>query len=346
MSIEHGDVYGRVQGLFQRGLVVVIGSGASCAYGLPSMGELSDHLLLRVPSGLGEANADLADEWGQIEASLRAVQSLEAALEGGVSQELADIITTLVADRVGESESDAVATILSDSKTSALGKLLEHALRVTNVVDVVTTNYDRLIEVHAARAGIAVDSMYFGHTVGRFDPRRASDELLRVDTVAGRSQRTFVTTWPHLRLAKPHGSLDWFMHGGNLFRSDLPLRGTRRIIAPGGNKYRLGYDAPFDAQRERANQAIDQASAFLFIGYGFNDEHLQTHIRSRFPHVPSVIVSRELTSAAHQYLELNNNSMGIQAHEDGCSVYVAGERTDLELPLWELEMLTSEVLGI
>lgn len=35
------SVYLHMQGLLQKGLVVIVGSGASCAYGLPGMSDLA-----------------------------------------------------------------------------------------------------------------------------------------------------------------------------------------------------------------------------------------------------------------------------------------------------------------
>lgn len=346
VELTEVGVYAAVQNLFQRGLVVVVGSGASCSYGLPGMPELADHLLVAVPHRLAELGREAQEVWGRVGRSLAAGEGLEATLVDGVPEDLADMLTNLIAGRISESEEQAIAKILADREVSAFGRLFAHALRVAPSIDVVTTNYDRLIEVHAARAGLPVDTMYFGHTVGRLDQKRSHDEVLRGQTVVGRPQRTMITTWPHLRLSKPHGSLDWFAQGDEHYRSDLAIPGSRRIIAPGGNKYRLGYDAPFDAQRERANQAIDQSSALLFVGYGFNDEHLQTHIRSRFAQVPAIILTRNLSPSARNYLATNRSAIGIEATADGCVVWQGNMELRLEIALWELETLVKEVLGI
>jgi hypothetical protein len=126
------------------------------------------------------------------------------------------------------------------------------------------------------------------------------------------------------------------------------LRGTRQIIAPGGNKYRLGYEVPFDAQRKRANEAIDNAAALLFIGYGFNDEHLQTHIRTRFAEVPSVVISRNLTDRARDYMNSNPAAVAIEmgATSETCLMTQGSELLEIPLPLWNLEDLAKEVLAI
>ena len=85
---------------------------------------------------------------------------------------------------------------------------------------------------------------------------------------------------PRAVASKPHGSLDWYARAGRPIRYAGELPGVPRlIIPPGRNKSRLGYEQPFDRQRERANKAIDGASRLLILGYGFAEEHLETHLR-------------------------------------------------------------------
>ncbi|WP_193746858.1 SIR2 family protein, partial [Dietzia sp. UCD-THP] len=210
----------------------------------------------------------------------------------------------------------------------------------------ITTNYDRLIEIHAAHANVRVDTMYYGHTIGRLDAHLSREELLKPETVAGKASSIQIRPRPHIRLAKPHGSLDWFSHDGRNYRSELPLPWAQQIIAPGGNKYRLGYEVPFDAQRTRANEAIANASALLFIGYGFNDEHLQTHLKRRFPDVPAVIISKSLTPNALEYLDMNSSAIGIEAAEDLASSLIRtdGKETEIDKALWQIDHLVEEVL--
>lgn len=350
MAITEDDVFTYVQGLFQRGVVIIVGSGASCAYGLPSMGMLAEHLGSVIPDLISDGGATVRVEWERIAASLAAGEGLESALgEQPLNEFLADALTGAITERVQRSEGPAIARILGADDKSAFGRLFEHILRSAPHADVITTNYDRLIEVHAARAGVRVDSMYYGHTIGRMDAALSREELYEAHVPAGgRSRSATIRTRPHIRLSKPHGSLDWFAREGEYFRSDLAIPGSRQIIAPGGNKYRLGYEVPFDEQRNRANAAIDGAASLLTVGYGFNDEHLQTHLRSKFSQVPAVVVSRSLTANAVAYLGSNPNSIGIEAADggNGCRVVRGRDELELDFPLWDLEHLVKEVLSI
>lgn len=347
MTLARDDVYSYVQGLFRSGLVVVVGSGASCAYGLPSMGLLADHLLKEVSSRT--LPTESASLWDRIAAKLSQGIDLETALGSGtIPDDLAEVLTGVISDVVGFAEGPALESILTAGAESAFGRLFKHALRATPCIDVITTNYDRLLEIHAARAGVRVDTMFYGHTVGRLDPKLSKEELLTPTETPGRSRSARATARPHIRLSKPHGSLDWYAGAGTYLRTDLAVSGSKQIIAPGGNKYRLGYEIPFEAHRGRANVAITNSSALLFIGYGFNDEHLQTHLKPRISQVPSVIIAKELTDNAHEYLKLNATAIGIE--EDpvtgDCIATRNGESLTIDQPLWDLESLSKEVLGI
>lgn len=342
------DVYSYVQSIFQRGLVVVVGSGASCALGLPGMPALAAYLVTEVPIRGGALPPESLASWREVAEALDAGKSLEEALlTVSVPEDLALIVTEVIADCVLAAEQRAVEGVLTDTSISAFGRLLLFALQATTSLDVVTTNYDRLVEVQAARAGVRVDSTFYGHTVGRFDPVLSGEELLQMQRSSGRGRRSTVVQRAHVRLSKPHGSLDWYSREGQHYRSDLPLGGSRRIVAPGGNKYRLGYEVPFDVHRARANEAIDKASALLFIGYGFNDDHLQTHIVDRIPNVPIVIVGKDLTEQAREHLRLNISAVGIEsgAHVNECRVTRGSDSITIDKPLWDLEHLVKEVLA-
>lgn len=349
MTLTKDKVFSDVQNIFGRGLVIVVGSGASCALGLPGMNQLAKHLSEAIPKRIASQSLTCLQEWAPIDRQLRDGIGLEEAFTTQtISESLSELISTEIAERILIDETSAIANILHSTEESSFGKLFAHILQTASHIDVVTTNYDRLLEVHAARSNLRVDSMFYGHTVGRFDPTQSRQEMFYAANSTGRRQGVVVRTKPHIRLSKPHGSLDWFTFNGQHFRSDIPIPGSRRIVAPGGNKYRLGYDIPFDEQRQRANSAIDAAAALLFIGYGFNDDHLQTHIRERIREVPAVVVSRTITSNAREFLASCPSGIGIEA-VDGAddSSRVTDSRQDIvvDRPLWNLDYLVKDVLG-
>lgn len=349
MDLDQEQIYSEIQSLFRRGLVIVVGSGASSAMGLPGMAGLADHLQASIPEEIAARSLPCLPQWTPISELLKQGAGLEEALAAGVaSEDLVELIATQIAVCISGQEVRAIAEILSASKAPAFSRLFEHILKASNRVDVITTNYDRLLEVQAARVGIAVDSMFYGHTVGKFDPEQGGKAMQRPDNQPGKRRATTARTVPHVRLSKPHGSLDWFTYNDEHFRSDLAIPGARRIVAPGGNKYRQGYDVPFDQQRERANNAIDSAAALLFVGYGFNDDHLQTHIREQIRRVPSLILSHTFTDSAREYLSTSSTALGVE-HDSSNDAYAhvlkGDAETVLKRPIWNLDNLVEEVLG-
>jgi len=340
------EIFTVIQDLFQRGLVIVVGSGASCAYGVPGMDALAKYLIENVPKELSSLTQEAKDEWNRIALALESGKGLEIALSENTIGGLAQVLKTQTAECIAQKEVTAIAQILSLPTLPAFGRLCRYYLSFADQLNVITTNYDRLIEIQAAQADVAVDTLYYGHTLGRFNPDRSGNELLRACIPTGRASRTQLKAWPHLRLFKVHGSLDWYNLGDTLYRSDLAIPGARQIVPPSIEKYRLGYYPPFDAMREKANLAIDNASGMLFQGYGFNDDHLQTHITPRSTQIPSVVLSMKLTDSAREHISRNNNSIGIEKNLDGCTIFYGGQSINVSLPLWDLEILCTEVLKI
>jgi hypothetical protein len=96
------------------GLVVIIGSGLSCAEGLPGMKELTQHLAQADPSSAG---IELADgSWEELVAAIRK-DGIEAALhQNQVDEPLADFIRTETARCIRGPEAEAIKQILAGSR--------------------------------------------------------------------------------------------------------------------------------------------------------------------------------------------------------------------------------------
>lgn len=350
--MERNALYAHTQSLFRKGLVTLVGSGASCAKGLPTMGRLAEEVLLRVDSVLkdGDFDEEVHAEWKKIAVALEDGEGLEQAIHAeSMPDELGALIAVHASECVREDEAVAIDAMSRSDKPGEFSRIARHLSRVDGQPTIITTNYDRLIEVDLALSGVAVDSMFAGHTIGRLDEKLARQEHEYVERTASSRSRSRTLTRPHVQLAKPHGSLDWFTSGsGDVVRSDLTLAGPRRVVAPGGSKYRLGYESPFDVHRERANRAIDRAGAFLIVGYGFNDDHLQTHLKPAFANVPSLVVSYALSENARAFLSTNPDAVGIErGPTDDLSVVMhEGNQEIVNCGIWKLDVLLREALQV
>ena len=310
------------------------------------MRDLSEHLLNKMEESLSNADDASKSAWVEISQLLREDAGLEAALSNvDYPDSLANIISSEISKCILDKEQAAITSLLNSTDTPPLGRLFQHILSNNSCADVVTTNYDRLIEISSACAEVRVDTMFYGHTLGRINATLSREELFQLVTQPGQPRKIEPRVRPHIRLSKPHGSLDWFDRQGSSVRSDIPIENKRQIITPGNAKYRAGYEDIFAQHRTRAVNAIREAKAFLMIGYGFNDDHLEEQMKYVFPSVPAVILARNLTENAKKYLVGNESAVGLQESDTGGTLVVQGGNTlNLDTQIWRLDDLLKEVL--
>ena len=336
---------------FTDGLVTIVGSGLSVAEGLPSMTDLSEHLKASIAK---EICADDQRLWDDLSRLIDA-KGLEAALlEQPVGPAVERAIIKLTAEFIANKERDVIAKVFSGMKTLRFTLLLRHLLKPSTGVQVVTTNYDRLIEVASEEAGLGADTLFVGQFAGHFNENESKLSFCR-DVKLNRTKKSggnfakFVFR-DRVNVFKPHGSLDWYERNGKPVRygGQLPL--TPLIITPGQKKFRAGYESPFDRHRERANAAIDAASRFLILGYGFNDDHLETHLTPKIRNgTPTILLTHKISDNALRIARDCPNLIAIQNWSDGDRVgsSVFKDKIETIIPdvsLWDLGSFIREVL--
>jgi len=338
----------RLQEHLSDGLVTIVGSGLSCAEGLPSMGELATYLRTEISEGL---IGDDATMWASA-STLIATQGLEAALLAVPPTSIVEsAIAAATGKLIAERERAVVTEVFMGTRTLRLTRLLAHMVKPSSGLTIVTTNYDRLVEIAVEEAGVGADTMFVGRFAGKLSERESQLSFCREVTLKrGRRAAEFVYC-PRALICKPHGSLDWYVRADRpvFYAGDLP-GAVRLIITPGYNKFRNGYESPFDHHRSRANQAIDKASRFLVLGYGFNDDHLQTHL---IPNIkdgkPTLMLTRSLSSVARQLALTHTNIVALEhAQKDsstGTAVIIDKKEYFLpEIEMWDVNSFVKEVL--
>ncbi len=240
-----------------------------------------------------------------------------------------------------------MSVVLRGQRTLRLTTFLANILKPTTGLPILTPNYDRLVEVACEMAGFHVDTTAVGHYAGAFDHARSCMGSCR--GIKTRAKTTVLDYFPRAIVLKPHGSFDWYKVGNDARRCSLDLDAERLIITPGLNKYRAGYSAPFDKHRELANNYIKQATHLLVVGYGFNDDHLQTHlVRQIEDGTPTLILNRSLNAKVKDLADRSPRcvclaerlaSTGVIMKTSGCEVELGG------LDLWDLGVLTKELLA-
>lgn len=343
------EVKRKIQQHFESGLVVIVGSGLSLAEGIPGMGALEKHLNEEIPKSVSHLSSGAVGAWEKISDQLAKKAGLETALkEGNPPEDLERKILELTYAVISKAEKEVLDRVVSGQRKLPFSRLLPHLNPDPNrALPVITTNYDRLIEVATESIGWGVDTLFIGNHLGLLDPELSQKSFLKKLNFKTRK----VQYRERIILTKPHGSLDWYEHMGRPIRSSVSLNLTPLIVTPGRTKYHKGYSPPFDTHREKANSAIDSASRFLILGYGFNDDHLETHLIQELRRgKPALVITHGLTDNARNIM---NNSAGLFSltanpkQEDSGFIFSTSKSNQLfdGPPLWELDCLISEVLG-
>jgi len=346
--VDRNTLFESLQGAFVSGALLVIGSGVSAGYGLPTMPQLAHTLIDEVPRRLVRANVD-SGTWAVVSAALKAGAQLEVAMDTIENGDpIVSVIEEVTAEAVSARELEALKALASSRDSRGLPELLSYFGRTAAEPTVVTTNYDRLIEFACELENVAVDTGFLGKHLGRFSEEASRNEML-IPSRVRRGSVPSTSRKPHIRLAKPHGSLDWYLVDDAPRFSSAALGLERLMITPGQSKYLSAHKPPFDAHMQRAKDAIDIATSMVFVGYGFNDVHLQTHFPPRLAAgVPTVVMARSLTDSARDYLGKHPHILALERDDsapEDTLVYQHGTVTRFSGDaLWGIEQLMAEVL--
>lgn len=338
------DIKEHLQNHLSDGLVVIVGSGLSCAEGIPGMGELASHLLERVPEKVKPEDGEI---WAEVATLLEKGTDLETALLSvKVSEGLEPVIADVTHSFILEYESKIVNDVSSNGRILRFSRLLPHLLKPKSGIPVVTTNYDRLIEFATECSGLAVNNTFVGKYFSSFNPRESKLGLCR--NIIQRGRKAVLDYANYVSVFKPHGSLDWFLVNGEPVSSTLLNTGDKLMITPGENKFRGGYERPFDTHRELANRAIDNASRFLIVGYGFNDDHLQVHLERQLEvGKAGVVLTHSISDDFRDYIKDKENVWVVCSKNEGNGFRLIVGESEFEfddIDIWDLEIFVREVL--
>jgi len=338
------------------------GTGMSCALDDQfGMSALKDALIVRIQDS--DLTSTQNNEWKAVVDALDKGTDLENSLNLVDDQELLKILTTITATFVSELDkyyAYRIATSESCWPASViLKKLVETLPDGDCILHALTPNYDMLFEYACDVANISYTNGLFGGVERRKDwdaIDRAFLEPVRI--CHGRTMKTIYRHKKHIRLYKVHGSLNYFFHRNAVIENNAwmwnpPDYAERVMITPGLSKYQV-------LQRYRqellqsADAAIDKATHFLFLGYGFNDNHLEEYIKRKLITQAShgLIITKDSNERIEDLLSQSDNLWLVCKMDDGMSVgtrvYNRQYSDWLRLPeknIWEIDQFTTQILG-
>ena len=315
--------------------LIILGSGASVPFHLPSMWTLGDHL----KKSISFADADDKKQFEEFKTTFDMVGDLETTLLQ--LQLRPNVLKEIIFETwrlVNKHDLEAYEKILNKKVEFPLADITRHLISAAQrKLSIVTTNYDRLAEYAASLSHAFICTGYTQNYFGHFSKLIHQQDLTKLNGFSGQ-----VNIW------KVHGSLDWFKSKEEVdfhlpLRQTIPTDFKPSIVTPGLSKYLETQLEPFRTIFTEADSEIEKAVSYLCIGYGFNDIHVQPKLLTQIKSgKPIIVITKELTpktkesiidSKCKQYIlieEANTKDTRI------FSSSFAGEKTLTGVSYWQL----------
>ncbi len=289
-----------IQKYLEKQPVIILGTGATIPYGIPSMPELASHLKVSITDG--------ATEWGSFLSALEKTGDLEKALQDTqLTPALTEKIIISTWEFVNQKDLAYYKNLVDEKEKNFHLKDLFLKLLQSHPkhVKVITINYDRVAEYAADLAEANIHTGFSGRYLLSFTQ----------NYLQSHPNQNRVDIW------KVHGSLDWFNRENGLSFSsplakEIPENTVPLVVTPGIVKYQQTHLEPYRTVMHEADKALMQASCFLCIGYGFNDEHVQPKLVQQVQQKgrPIVTIVKKLTETGKKLL-LKNPAKSIVLEE-------------------------------
>ena len=265
------NIFKIVQDFLKNPPLIVWGSGATISFGLPSMADLNNALKEKI------ADFDSSND------------NLEIELGKEIYQDKMPQIKQVIWNKINEADIFLLEKITKDKSTdfNSIKLLIEKFVEThPQVLNIVTTNYDRVLEYIMSFQDISFTDGFDGKVLSQFNENLFQNKNI-------------------VNLIKVHGSLNWFLVDGEIryLHSDSDNH-QPQILAPGKSKYQEAYSSPYRELIQKADNVIKESSSFLVIGFGFNDEHLTPRIRTQLKKgIPIVLITKEISDSTFEELK-------------------------------------------
>ncbi len=346
-----------LQEFFQSKPFVLFGTGLSCAvdqdYGMEG---LKNHLSNCIP------NADLKIEqkqqWEKVIEKLNNGLNFETAMNDVQDKDLIRIIVNETAKLVVSLDQKYSLDIMNGNKIwpgQLLFKRLVETLPETDrTLHVATTNYDMLAEYAFEQAGIPYTSGFVGGICRYLDWNQAGRCLTYpCKSLVGRKLKRNTEIRKHIKLYKVHGSLNTFMVNGKIVENNTwvrenPMGIERVMITPGMSKYEEIHQYRSELMLQ-CDESLRKHSAFLFLGFGFNDNHLiNLAMNQKLQNYPSLIITKNSNERINELVKECENAWLVCEFGNGTCIYNSRFSKELiikDKSLWNPREFVKEILG-
>ncbi len=364
MELTKDSAYKALQAIFKKKILLIIGTGASCIldrrFGMPALAE---ELKAKVPSKLS-GNNEAEKQWKTVETRLDKKKDLESSLNGIDNEFLLETIIRVTVNFVAMVDKENKLKIMNGEipPLEKIIKAVKEGLPESDpVLDIITSNYDLLIEHTCDKLKIPYCTGFVGGIQKYYDWDRATKEMIYIKPfIKSKKVQEVKRIRKHIRLHKVHGSINWFRKDNSYLEDNSLLcseniTGIKRwIITPGDTKYREA----FIHNREifaHADEVIPGVKAYIFVGYGFNDEQIEKKIKYELieNEKPGIIITKGLSSNAEKLLGKAKNLWAVYQDQDiKNSPHSCIENGQYEKPfkvensrIWQIDMFMKEIIS-
>lgn len=350
--MDENDIYQEIQERLKGQLVIIIGTGSSMALDYDfGMNSLESYLKKTVPLQINK-NSKAVLEWKKVLLKRKSGLDFENSLNGVTSQILLNKIISETGKYVASINLKNLPKIeQGDIPLKALFKKLKETFcYVKPTIDVITPNYDLIIENALSQINLDFNDGFYGGLQKIFDWNESESQYFRFEH-GKKTNDNYAKIKYHFKLHKVHGSLNYFVTNDLVVRNDTlsyfekPFNLERFIITPGDTKHkRIVENRQFYREMD---SAIEKAETYLFIGYGFNDLDIDKKICHNIKQYnkKAIIVTKDLTGDAPQILKDNPNIIAIAENKTGGSI-IKYENSEINVnsTIWQIDVFANTIL--
>jgi len=361
--LNNEKIYRVLQDILKEKVLLVIGTGSSMSLDQNfGMEKLKQELLSKIPDAISSFENAGKAQWEEVKKRLDNGFILETAMNDIRDKSLLKSIVYITGNLISELDKKYNLSILKQNDIlpieEFLKKLVSGLPESNPVLNIITPNYDMLLEHCCDKLKIPFCTGFVGGIRKYCDWQLSikSMEITR-DLPQRNKIKKVIRTKRHIRLHKVHGSLNWFKLNDSFFQNDSLSyiqqdEFDRMIISPGDKKF----EEVLQCSREilsRADEAIRLEKAFVFIGYGFNDIHIDKELKTALitHEKPGIIITKALSDNAQKIVSESKNLWAVfQNNGDPGSTSILHHSFSApvvfnNLDIWQIDKFSKEILG-
>lgn len=360
--LKKEKIYKAFQNILSEKVMLVIGTGTSMALD-PDFGmrKLKEELLEKIPYRIS-SSPNAKNQWDTVKQRLNDGFMLESAMNAITEELLHKSIINITGHLIAKLDQKFKIEISKNRVVlpikTFLKKLVIGLPESNPVLNIVTPNYDMLLEHCCDKLKIPFCTGFVGGIRKHYDWKNSLKLMQFTKDVTVKSKiRKVVRTKRYVRLHKVHGSLNWFKGDDGIFEDntmayEIENEYDRMIIPPGNSKFeKVLLDSRDFLQN--ADEAINNEKAYIIIGYGFNDIHIEKELKTSLINneKPGIIITKELSKGAKDIISKSKNLWAVSQDKNNpknTSIlhksYSAPEIFD-NSDIWKIDNFSKEILG-